>query len=32
LLDAMTIGSVTPEQLDDNLRLMARHPAAPIPA
>jgi aryl-alcohol dehydrogenase-like predicted oxidoreductase len=30
LLDAMTIGFQRPEQVDDTLGLMARHPAAPI--
>jgi aryl-alcohol dehydrogenase-like predicted oxidoreductase len=30
LLDAMTIGFQRPEQIDDTLGLMARHPAAPI--
>jgi 1-deoxyxylulose-5-phosphate synthase len=30
LLDAMTIGFHQPEQIDDILRLLARHPAAPI--
>lgn len=30
LLDAMTIGFHRPEQIDEILRLLARHPAAPI--
>jgi 1-deoxyxylulose-5-phosphate synthase len=30
LLDAMTIGFHTPEQIDDVLRLMHKHPAAPL--
>jgi aryl-alcohol dehydrogenase-like predicted oxidoreductase len=30
LLDAMSIGFEAPEQVDDTLRLMARHPAAAI--
>jgi aryl-alcohol dehydrogenase-like predicted oxidoreductase len=30
LLDAMTIGFHTPAQIDEVLRLLARHPAAPI--
>ena len=30
LLDAMTIGFARPEQIDDTLTLLARHPAAPI--
>jgi aryl-alcohol dehydrogenase-like predicted oxidoreductase len=30
LLDAMTIGFQRPEQIDDVLTLLARHPAAPI--
>ncbi len=30
LLDAMTIGFHRPEQIDEILRLMARHPATPI--
>jgi aryl-alcohol dehydrogenase-like predicted oxidoreductase len=28
-LDAMTIGSLTPDQIDDNIRLMAKYPAVP---
>jgi aryl-alcohol dehydrogenase-like predicted oxidoreductase len=30
LLDAMTIGFQAPDQIDDTLRLLSRHPAAPI--
>jgi aryl-alcohol dehydrogenase-like predicted oxidoreductase len=30
MLDAMTIGFHTPEQIDDVLRLMAKHPATPV--
>ena len=28
-LDAMTIGSLTPDQIDDNIRLMAKYPLVP---
>jgi len=30
LLDAMTIGFHTPEQIDDALQLMHRYPATPL--
>jgi aryl-alcohol dehydrogenase-like predicted oxidoreductase len=30
LLDAMTVGAETPEQMDETLRLIAKHPAAKV--
>ncbi len=30
LLDAMTVGALTPEQMDETLRLIAKYPAAPL--
>lgn len=30
LLDAMTVGAMSPEQMDDTLRLVAKYPAAPV--
>ncbi|MCL4202712.1 MAG: aldo/keto reductase [Pirellulaceae bacterium] len=30
LLDAMTVGALTPEQMDETLRLVGKYPAAPL--
>jgi aryl-alcohol dehydrogenase-like predicted oxidoreductase len=32
LLDAMTVGAMTPEQMDETLQLVAKYPAAPLVA